>query len=324
MDVWHVLSLKVDLRDYPEYATCVGATEHPGLALCEYYAFSGMRYTVPLGYAASVAYFYLYRRPRLSFADRALEKLHHYFYPSAAYTAPLGIVGGVLYGTTDCVRGLSPAALDAVAAREKAAAAMAASHYNQRRRAATAQLEATQSLASKVLVGLRLRDDPVRAELLRMGLGEDSVTWESLLVPHGYLWTKQNSLVHDVARYRSDNCAGVDVAVAARASPSPACGSPSTSAGAAAGGAGAAAAEAHLTKAQVDAVVSRLATLRVSADEHRWVRTTGRCGFYGVVGMLLTWNSGGALFRAQMGLGLGVVVGSAVSATRLDQMFTYM
>ncbi|KAG5505254.1 hypothetical protein JIQ42_07461 [Leishmania sp. Namibia] len=325
MDAFHLLSLVVDLRDYPGYATCARATEYPGLALCEYNAAAGMRYTVPLGYAASVAYFYLYHRPRLSFADRSLTKLHHYFYPSAGYSAPLGIVGGVLYGAVDCVQGLTPAALEAAAAREKTAAVMAAEQYNQRHREAKKRLNAEQSLASKALVWLRLREDPVQAALARMGLGEENMTWETLLVPQGYLWTQLHSVVHDPARYRGY---GVPIAASA-ASPTSTEASLGQSCGAAqalcsSSPGSVSSSGAYFTKPQVDAVVSRIGTLRASPEDDRWMRSAGRCGAYGVFGMLLTWNSGGALFRALMGLGLGVTIGGLASATRLDELFTHL
>ncbi|KAG5484021.1 hypothetical protein LSCM1_05873 [Leishmania martiniquensis] len=324
MDVIHLLSLVVDLRDYPGYATCVRATEYPGLALCEYSATVGMRYTVPLGYAASVAYFYLYHRPRLSFADRSLAKLHHYFYPSAGYSTPLGIAGGVLYNALECLQGLTPASLEATAAREKAAAVMAAEQYSQRHRAAKKRLRAEQSFASRALVWLRLREDPVQAALVRMGLGEAGIAWETLLVPQGYLWTQLHSVVHDPARYRGYR---------APATSSPAAPTSAASLGRSRGASAApcssppdltSSTRAYFTKPQVDAVVSRVGTLRTSPEDDRWMRSAGRFGTYGIFGMLLTWNSGGALFRALMGLGLGVTIGGLVSATRLDELFTHL
>ncbi|CAJ1019526.1 hypothetical protein Q4I32_001985 [Leishmania shawi] len=325
MDVLNLISLVVDLRDYPGYATCTRATEYPGLALCEYSAATGMRYTVPLGYAASVVYFYFYHRPRLSFADRSLTKLHHYFYPSAGYSAPLGIIGGVLYGAGECAQELTPAALEATAAREKAAALMAAEQYSQRHRAAKRRLKAEQSFLSKALALLRLREDPVQAELARMGLGEDIIAWETLLVPQGYLWTQLHSTVHDIARYRDYGTpvvAGAAVLTSADGrvgEPSDAAHTPCSSSFTFLSPS-----RVYFTKPQVDAVVSRIGTLRVSPEDDRWMRSAGRCGAYGVLGMLLTWNSGGALFRAQMGLGLGVTIGGLASATRLDQIFTHL
>ncbi|CAC9465440.1 conserved hypothetical protein [Leishmania infantum JPCM5] len=325
MDLLNFISLAIELRDYPGYATCIRATEYPGLALCEYSAVTGMRYTVPLGYAASAVYFYLYHRPRLSFADRSLTKLHHYFYPSAGYSTPLGIIGGVLYGAAECVQGLTPAALEATAAREKAAAVMAAEQYSQRHRAAKQRLKAEQSFASKALAWLRLCEDPVQAELARMGLGEDSIAWETLLVPQGYLWTQLHSVVHDPARYRGYE-APVAIGAAVPTSTDERLSQPS-------GGASTPCpspsgvlsfSRAYFTKPQVDAVVSRIGTLRTSPEDDRWMRSAGRCGAYGVFGMLLTWNSGGALFRAQMGLGLGVTIAGLASATRLDEVFAHL
>ncbi|GET86909.1 hypothetical protein, conserved [Leishmania tarentolae] len=325
MDVLNFIALAIDLRDYPGYATCMRATDYPGLALCEYSAAAGMRYTVPLGYAASVLYFYLYHRPRLSFADRSLTKLHHYFYPSAGYSTPLGIIGGVLYGASECVQGLTPAALEATAAREKRAAVMAAAQYSRRHRAAKERLKAEQSFTSKTLAWLRLCEDPVQVELARMGLGEESIAWETLLVPQGYLWTQLHSVVHDPARYR-----GCEATLATGTATSP---SASERLSEPSGGAnaqcpspsgGSFCSRAHFTKPQVDAIVSRIGTLRASPEDDRWMRSAGRCGVYGIFGMLLTWNSGGAFFRAQMGLGLGVTVASVVSATRLDEVFAHL
>ncbi|KAG5509545.1 hypothetical protein JKF63_06250 [Porcisia hertigi] len=325
MDVLNLISLSVDLRDYPGYAACTRATEYPGLALCEYSAATGMRYTVPLGYAASVAHFYLYRLPRLSFADRTLVKLHHYLYPSAGYSTPIGILGGVLWDARQSVQGLTPAALEATAAREKAAAVMAVEQYDERRRGAKEGLERTQSFTSKALVWLRLCEDPVQTELERMGLGADSIAWEALLEPHGYLSTQLHSFVHDPARYR-----GCVASVASGASaPTPEdtrCTQPAGAASTAGPSSSGLSwtSKAYFTKSQVDAIVSRLWALRASPEDDRWMRTSGRCGAYGVLGMLLTWNSGGAIFRSMMGLGLGVTIGGFLSATRLDQMFTHL
>ncbi|KPA76513.1 hypothetical protein ABB37_07812 [Leptomonas pyrrhocoris] len=320
MDCVALLTEKVDLRDYPDYAACTRANELIGATLCEYYAATGMRYTVPLCYAASIAYFYLYHRPRLSFADRPLSKLHHVFFPSAGYSTPLGMLGGIGVGLHQCAQDVSPAGLRATTQREKADAVMAASQYTLRRHAAEAQLRAEQSFVSKALVGLHLHTDPVREELSRLGLGEAKMPWESLLVPHGVLWTAAHSTVHDASRYKdyrgpveapaatpevsSSSAATVGVEKQPKglhSRPTP-----------------------YFTKLQTDALVSRAATLRSSPDEDRWMRTTGRCSAYGIFTMLLAWNSGNALFRLSMGLGLGVTVGTVVSATRLDQMFVHL
>ncbi|KAL7704619.1 hypothetical protein N2W54_003991 [Lotmaria passim] len=340
MDCIAILGERVDLRDYPDYAACIRASEFIGATLCEYYAAAGVRYTVPLGYAASVAYFYLYHRPRLSFADRSLAKLHHYFFPSAGYSTPLGVVGGVGVGLYRCSQDLSPAGLQATTQKEKTDAVMAATQYAQRRAAAEAQLRLEQSFASKALVALHLQADPVKKELVRLGLGEEAeaASWETMLIRHGVLWTASHSQVHDATRYKDYHgpvvAPSIDTNAALTSSPCVAAAPPaiitaevavkqqqrqqqSTSGSSSTS-------PAYLTKLQTDALVSRVATLRSSPDEDRWMSTAGRCSAYGIFTMLLAWNSGNALFRLSMGLGLGVTVGAVVSATRLDQMFVHM
>ncbi|KPI88632.1 hypothetical protein ABL78_2236 [Leptomonas seymouri] len=317
MDCVALLTERVDLRDYPDYAGCIRANEFLGATLCEYYAATGMRCTVPLGYAASILYFYLYHRPRLSFADRPLSKLHHFFFPSAGYSTPLGVVGGIGVGFYQCAQDLSPARLRAITQKEKHDAVMAASQYMQRRSAAEGRLRAEQLFVSRALVALHLQADPVERELARLGLGE-RVSWESLLVPHGVLWTAAHSKVHDASRYKNyegpvdaaENAPAPSSCAAAGAEKPPT--EPQVGRGA------------YFTKIQTDALVSRAATLRSSPDEDRWMRSAGRLGAYGIFTMLLAWNSGSALFRLNMGLGLGVTVGAVASATRLDQMFAHM
>lgn len=328
MSIPALLRSTIDLRDYPDYAGCARANAYPGAALCEYYAASGIRVAAPLGYAASVLYFYLYLRPGLSFADRQLVKLHHYFFPSAGYSTPLGVVGGIGVGLYRCAQDLAPAGLQATTKKEKADALMVAAQLAQRREAAEKTLRAEQSFASTALVALHVQADPVKEELQRLGLGEEAMSWESLLVPHGVLWTAAHSIVHDPTRYKDYHGPVVADLTPAKSSSSSSASPemlksspPSTSASAPPT---AASSTASLTKLQTDALVSKVATLRTSAEEDRWMSSAGRYSAYGITVMLLAWNSGNALFRLGMGLGLGVTVGGMISATRLDQMFVHM
>jgi hypothetical protein len=320
MDCLALLTSRVDLRDYPDYAVCIRSNEWIGATLCEYYAATGVRYAVPLGYAASIAYFYLYHRPRLSFADRPLAKLHHCFFPSAGYSTPVGAIGGVGVGLYQCSQDISPAGLQAITEKEKSAAAMAASQYALRRDAAEQQLRAERSFTSKALVALHLQTDPVKEELTRLGLGEQRMPWESLLVQHGVLWTSLHSKVHNPAQYKDYNGPVVSETEASAASPS----SSTAATAGSSSGTQTSPSTPHFTKPQLDALVSQAAKRRTSPEEDRWMRSAGRFGAYGIFTMLLAWNSGNGLFRLSMGLGLGVTAGAVVSATRLDEMFAYM
>lgn len=358
METLAFLVQRVNLDDYPNFAACDRSNEYPALSLCEYYAATGMRYAVPAGYAIAVGYFYLFYRRRLSFADREIARLHHFFYPSAGYSTPVGLLGGISYGMYHLRQDLTSASLASLAQREKAAAVMSAGQYHQRRSAALQALSAEQSLWSRLLVALRLSSDPVAAELQRLGLGDASVSWRDLLIPHGYLWTSEHSTVHIRQMYKDYVGPLATTATAEKgregsvppASPfldvcerekiektDGAAVSPSAAVNKKGGGTVAAAPvapfavdsaalsmRAMLTKPQVDFLVSRIATMRTSADEDRWMTSASRFGCYGIIGMMMTWNSRSAIFRLQMGLGLGVTVGACISALRLDETFVHL
>ncbi|RNF07778.1 hypothetical protein TraAM80_03152 [Trypanosoma rangeli] len=93
MDRLSILFYHINPHDYPFFLQCERSTEQPGVILMESHAMQGIRCTVPVVYLLSILYFYGYHRPRLPFADHILSKLHHYFYPSAGYSTP---VGGIL------------------------------------------------------------------------------------------------------------------------------------------------------------------------------------------------------------------------------------
>ncbi|KAG8348201.1 hypothetical protein ERJ75_001000600 [Trypanosoma vivax] len=274
--MFHRLSImfyKLDPRDYPEYMRCQRSTEQPGTVLMESRAMQGIRYTVPIGYLLSILYFYCYHRPRLCFADRELAKLHHYFYPSAGYSTPIGIVAGVIYacyydGYRDCS---DQSALRAIE-QERARAMEAWGQYEERRkeRGKSERWGALYALLPSVFAFGDSKSSQVAA-----GLPEKS--YEDFIEPYGILSVgQQTAAPHDPSFYE------------------------------------------HYSKHQVDALVSRAMKLRKSSEEERWLHTAGRLGSYGIVGMLLTWNSGRMFFRLFMGLGLGVVCAGVISGTKMD------
>ncbi|EAN79391.1 uncharacterized protein TEOVI_000777300 [Trypanosoma equiperdum] len=273
LDRLSILFYQIDPRDYPEYMECARSTEQPGTILMESRAMQGVRRVVPIGYLLSVLYFYGYRRPRLSFADRELSKLHHYFYPSAGYSTPIGILGGIAYACYyDGFCGCSEerAARAVLWERSKAMVAWR-QHQRMQREKENAEGQQHHWLWSRLTFswsgcGHSSGDDKAQ-----------TLSYEDFLDPYGVVSVgKQAVEVHDPSFYQI------------------------------------------YSKEQVDTLVSAAMRLRKSPEEERWLRTSGRFGGYGIIGMLLTWNSGGMFFRLFMGLGFGVVCAGAISGAKLD------
>ncbi|KAH9600153.1 hypothetical protein LSM04_004863 [Trypanosoma melophagium] len=277
MDHLSILFYRINPHDYPQYMQCERSTDQPGTILMESRAMQGIRRVVPVGYLFSLLYFYAYHRPRLPFADRPLAKLHHYFYPSAGYSTPIGIAGGIAYAWgQDGYRDCSPENVRQRVERERARALMAWKQQEQQRRETEREVEGNVGEATLrrwlSWCGFSLRP---RAPSLVV---QRETSYEDFLEPNGILSVgKQTVGIHDPSYYQ------------------------------------------YYTKEQVDALVSKAMKLRQSPDEERWLKTSGRLGAYGIMGMLLTWNSGGFFFRLFMGLGLGVVSAGVISGTKLDK-----
>ncbi|ESS64808.1 hypothetical protein TcG_06562 [Trypanosoma cruzi] len=265
MDRLSIMFYRINPHDYPLFMQCERSSEQPGAILMESRVLQGIRYTVSLGYLLSILYFYGYHRPRLPFADRPLAKLHHYFYPSAGYSTPIGISVGLAYacfydGHVAC----SEENVTREAKRERGRAVMAWKQHMQRQRE---EEEAAQKRRSwwNLLI------------LSKAPASDCRTSYEEFLDRNGVLSVgRQATEVEDASFYQL------------------------------------------YSKQQVDALVSAAMKLRQSPEEQRWLWTASRLGSYGVLGMLLTWNSGGMFFRSFMGLGLGVVSGAFISGVKLD------
>ncbi|RNF20494.1 uncharacterized protein Tco025E_03756 [Trypanosoma conorhini] len=265
MERFSILFYQINPHDYPLFLQCERSTEQPGVILMESRAMQGIRCFVPVGYLFSILYFYGYHRPRLPFADRPLSKLHHYFYPSAGYSTPVGALLGLAYAYhyDGCVACSEESVARAIK-RERAMAVIACRQHMQKQR------EEEEAARKRFSWWRRLVSSKAAAAPL-------TASYEDFLDPNGILSVgRQTAEVQDPSFYR------------------------------------------HYSKQQVDALVSAAMKLRQSPEERRWLRTAGRLGGYGIMGMLLTWNSGGMFFRLFMGLGLGVVSGALISGTKLD------
>nr|CCC95027.1 conserved hypothetical protein [Trypanosoma congolense IL3000] len=211
LDRFCIMFYQINPSDYPEYMKCERVSEQPGTVLMESRAMQGIRRTVPIGYLLSVLYFYGYHRPRLSFADREISKLHHYFYPSAGYTTPLGIAGGIAYacyfdGFCNCSRENV-----ASAANKERSRALAA--WKQHQDLWELQ-QASQCWYSwrRLLSFGRYRQG--------FGGGDDGkdrrATYEDFLDPHGIIGVgKQVPEVNDLSFYQYYNKQQVDALVSA-------------------------------------------------------------------------------------------------------------
>ncbi|ORC86153.1 uncharacterized protein TM35_000301930 [Trypanosoma theileri] len=277
MDRLSIILYRINPDDYPQYMQCERSSEQPGTLLMESRAMQGVRRVVPVGYLFSLFYFYAYYRPRLPFADRSLARLHHYFYPSAGYSTPIGIISGLAYacvqdGYTDC----SLESVKQAKERERGRAIMAWKQQQQLQREMEKEMEGNVGEATlrKWLswCGVSLHPNKQKPPV-----SQRETSYEDFLDPNGIISVgKQTREIHDPSFYH------------------------------------------YYTKEQVDALVSKAMKLRQSPDEERWLKTSGRLGAYGIMGMLLLWNSGGLFFRLFMGLGLGVVSASVISGTKLD------
>lgn len=284
-----LLTHRISLAAYPDYASLERSSDVPGYILLEQYMVRGIRQAVPVGFLVSTAYFYLALRPRLSFADRSLARFHHYFYPSAGYATPLGAVVGALSGAAEFGRSASVETLTKRLEEERRGAERALELRERRRLAVVQRVRSQQSLWSAWRVKMGWDPDPVAVHLSRAGLSGE-MTWQDMLVPYSLSWVR--------ARSRTE--AGDD---APRASMLREDSSPRA-----------------FDKVQVDYVVSQAMAFRLDETCDRYTKTAGRCSSCGVLACLLLWNSGNMFFRMNMGLGLGIFGGSLISASRIDEM----
>lgn len=84
---------RVNLLEYPEINSVPMLSDRPGLAILETHIAQGIRVCVPIGFLLSPFWWHFHKKT-IPFADRPLAKFHHYFYPSAGYATPIGVVGG--------------------------------------------------------------------------------------------------------------------------------------------------------------------------------------------------------------------------------------
>ncbi|CCW61888.1 unnamed protein product [Phytomonas sp. EM1] len=338
----HLYFANISTRDYPNFTREEHDLQKPGVILGKHYALRGIRIVVPISCGLSVMYFYFYHIPRLAMAKRPLAKLSHYFYPSAAYGTPVGLLGGLTYGAIQENARLREDVLTNTLQQQRQAVEEALRHFEIRRARASARVEASLPWYVKPLVFLHLVEDPVAAQLRRMGLSRKS--WQDLVEPNSLLgvsmrysrvedprWYRPSSSVGDpcngpmkeAAFHRGSSKEGHVVSsdqdrlakvgpggrirghsLRASAPPPPA--------------------QPYLSKLQTDALVSRVMQLQASPEDNRWLRTGGRFSLYGMVTMLVMLNNRGMWYRTSMGLGFGVVLGAAISATRLDEIFTHL
>lgn len=297
-----LLSENVNLKDYPDYAQCPRVSAVPGCVLMEQYAVQGIRLSVPAGCLAATAYFFLYHRPRLSFSDRSLARLHHYFYPSAGYTTPIGALGGVAYGVYRLHETSHPERLVDLHRKQIEAAKEAFRLREQRRAAVASRASKNQTLYHAVKVWAGLADPPSVTALQKLGLQRD-IPWQEMLIPYSLAWVSIHSLLCDPRWYQFDNHLSRENLPAIRAGPSQCLGS------------------GRFTKLQIDDLVSRATLARRDPTNERWTQNAGRCASCGVLSCSLFWKSGSLLFRCSMGLGLGIFAGSIISAMKLDEIF---
>lgn len=312
---------RVPLEDYPEYAACPVSPEYPGAIIGEHFGLAGARWCTAAGYAATAAYFYGVRRPRLSFADRATVKLHHYLFPSAGYTVPVGVVSGIAYGALREGKRVEPAAVAAALHREEVEARAAQQQHEKRARLVEMALRARQSTWSRIAVALRIQPDPVKAKMKQLGLIEPR-TWESFATKGGRVHVELHSCVHDRRWYKDYTGPIVTESTSTRTSGSrrSAASSSATTTSITTTTTTSPPAVARFTKPQVDALVSDALLLRSSPAEERWSRTAGRLSGIGTIAMILFWNSQRSLFcRVNMGIGAGLMAGAAISATGVDE-----
>ncbi|EPY25596.1 hypothetical protein STCU_06647 [Strigomonas culicis] len=284
----------VKLEAYPDLQRCERVTPCLGGSLLEVYGLQGIRWGTAAGYVLSCVYFYAYRRPRASFADRRLLHLHHYLYPSAAVAAPVGLGLGVARGVyeEEWRQLRRPAALAAQLAREEGAAAVACAAYQRRRAAAAAAIDRQWPLWRKLWwgahTGWRSTYEVKLAQALQLrGLAARD-RWQDFLLPHSLAWVRAQR---------------EGAATAEPPPPSP---------------------PGALTALQADYLASRVLQLRHDKSEERWCATASRLLVYGAITMLVAWNSGGAAARLSMGVGAGVTAGSVISALRLDETFSHV
>eukprot|EP00796_Vickermania_ingenoplastis_P004299 gene4299-3115_t len=292
MNTARLLLEQINLEDYPLYANTPRTSDVPGLVLLEQYAVQGVRMAVPVGGLLTTAYFYLVLRPRLPFADRPLARLHYYLCPSAAYATPIGAVGGVMCGVSAYASRSSPDQLEQQLRQQQAGAHRALELRHRRRDAVLSRAHAQQTWWDRMRVQLGLLPDPALETVARAGLARE-VPWESFLQPYSLAWVTATSRLHDSDGTHSTT----------ESSP--------TNAG-------------RFSQLEVHHLVSQAMWYRLDPTNDRWTITAGRGATAGCVTCLLYWKTGGRLFRASMGLGLGIFAASLVSAAKLDDIFTHL
>ncbi|CCW66830.1 unnamed protein product [Phytomonas sp. Hart1] len=329
-------------RDYPDLTKDEHDLWRPGLVLAKHYGISGIRVVVPMSGTISLVYFYLYHIRRLPLVRRPLARLGDYFYPSVAYSTPLGLLGGLVYGAMRENPGLQDDAVARTLREERHAVEASLRYYETRRSRAAARVGVSLPWFVRLLGFLRLTRDPVDARLRRMGLPRK--VWQDLVEPNSLLWVSIHySKVDDARWYRplapADDPCGESKMVVSLQQGHPNNGAISfsdqvvldkidhnaqSSEYSFIASVSSPPANPYFSKPQTDALVSRVMQLQGSPEEVRWTRTSGRFSFYGMIAMLVLLKNGNMLYRTSIGLGFGMVLGTAISATRLDDVFTHL
>lgn len=298
MEAFRLVRHHVHLEDYPSYADFPVAITHPGILLAEHYAFQGVRYAVNAGYAACFVYFYLFYRPRLPFADRPLARLHHMLFPTAAYTTPLGIAGGLAYGAVQQSTAVQEGAVAASLQQEVKAADVSLAGYERRRASARLRYWSGLPWWTRAAVHCHLVTDPTEAQLVARGFPPKSL--EDMLMTNSLSWVAARSGQHDSLCWYRD--AVIDAAFSTPGAP----------------------AAPVFSKLQSDYLVSQCLQILTDPTASRWLYTAGRCSFLGMVTFSLAWRSGHVISRIGMGLGAGVSAASVFSALQLDNFSAFL
>lgn len=352
MESFRLLSEKIDLDCYPLLREVPRSSEVPGYILIEQFALQGIRGGVSVGCLATALFFYLVHRPRLSFADRSLARLHHYLIPSIGYYSPLGALGGTIFNILQYEKESSPELLRKQLEVEISAAKRSKVLRDRRRDVISTRARNEQSLWSKLMVRLGIEKDPVETALARYGL-QDRIGWKEMLSPPQLAFI---SLLSNSARGRrdceenknrtacpttnNDEIIGFHKKKGDGAKHTP-IDSPlllaATVPAASADGleASTLCKEAPLfqtfscsgrySKIQIDYLVSRALYYRTDKTYDRWTTTARRGGTCGIVAFWLLWNAKvSLLLRTSVGFGFGIAAGGLVSSIKLDEIFAHM
>lgn len=313
-------------------------SEVPGCILIEEFALQGIRVGVCAGCIGTTAYFYLFHRSRLSFADRSLARLHHYFTPSIGYSTPLGALGGIAVGLYNYQKEASNERLVKQYEKEVCAAQRAESLHDRKRDAIISRARKQQSLWKKLKVRLRFESDPAEEALIRYGF-LNKLQWEDTLSP----FQLASISLHSTLIQDSNQCKTANIVPCSGSGKSRAKSDfkmkedfytlPGAPNGGPTGNAlpnksemlKVSSASPKFSKLQMDYLVSRALYYRLDETYERWSLSARRGGTCGIVASCLLWKTKKSLlFRTSVGFGFGVVMGGVISSIKLDEAFTHL